>query len=1101
MQNYHKHCSESNIFIADSAASYMDYVNRAVELGHKVISTVEHGWQGRYHFALDTINKYKKQYKEKHNMECPHEFKLIFGAEAYWVKDNQAKDRTNAHIILLAKNENGRRKINGILSDANEFGYYFQPRVDEKSILSLPPDDVFVTSACIGFWKYDKTEPGYTENLIKKLKDHFGDNFMLEVQYHHTEEQRELNKKILQFADKYNIDIIAGMDSHYIYPEQEMEREYILEAKRIHYDDEEGWFMDYPDDATTFQRFADQGILTEEQIRRAMDNTDLLLDFEDFTVDNPIFSYTPKLPTLYDGKHTINGKLLPKLNQEERNKLYSVLISKLFKKYLEENVPRERWDEYFEGVKQEVDVIKETGMADYFLIDYEIVKDAVENGASLTNSGRGSAVGYFTNTLLGFSKVDRFTSPIKLYPERFISKSRILETNSLPDIDLNWGTPEIAEKSQEKIMGKNHAYPMIAFGTFKKKSAFKLYARSQDLDFDIANEISKQIAKYETAVKYADDEDRKHINIYDYVDTKYHDYITQSEPYWGIIADKKKAPCSYLLYAGDIREEIGLIKCKSESTKKEYITTVIDGSVAENYKFLKNDILKVDVVLLTDLIYKRINMKPHTVKELTDAVAVDEKVWDIYAKGLTIGVNQCEKDSTMDKVKKYQPQNVSELAAFIAGIRPGFKTMYSTFAAREPYEYGLKEFDSLIQTEQFPFSFIMYQEQLMTTLNYAGFPIDQCYQIIKDISKKKADKVKPLKDQFIKGFAKKIINDCESPEASVEMAERIWQIVDDSTAYSFNSSHAYCMALDSLYNAWQKANYPYEFYEVLLQVFSDKGKKDKVAELKKEMLIGFGIREGQYRWGVDNRNFVANPKEQRIEPALISIKGLSQGLANDLYKLSQTGSYDNFYEVWKAVNKLKTSNSAKINTLVEINYFEEFGSIKKIKKFLSVMDLFYERSQFHISDEVVSQYPEIIEKFCANKTEKQYRGFDYDAALLYLWNSLEDEKTPIKEQLQYEFENFGYVKTILPELDADFAMVIKIDGKYKNKTVTLYRLFDGSQENVKVKGYSLDMHPLTEGDIIKTIECKEDHKWRKGADGFYQTDEKELILTKWREVN
>lgn len=1098
MQNYHKHCSESNIFTPDSAASYMDYIKRAVELGHKVISTVEHGWQGRYHFALDTIAKYKKDYKEEFGQDCPHEFKLIFGAEAYWVKDNQEKDKTNAHIVLLAKNENGRRKINGILSDANEFGYYYKPRIDEKSILSLPADDVFVTSACVAFWQY---EDDYMEEFVQKLKSHFGANFMLEVQYHHTDKQKDLNRKIVELSDKYDIPMIVGMDSHYIYPEQEMERDYILEAKGVHYEDEDGWFMDYPDDETTFKRFVEQGILTEDQIKQAMDNTDLLLDFEDFTINNPVFSRTPKLPSLYDGEHFINGKRLPKLTQEERNKKYSVLISKLFKQYLEEHVPRERWDEYFEGVKQEVDVIKETGMADYFLIDYEIVKDAVANGASLTNSGRGSAVGYFTNTLLGFSKVDRFTSPIKLYPERFISKSRILESNSLPDIDLNWGTPEIAEKSQEKIMGKNHAYPMIAFGTFKKKSAFKLYARSQDMDFDLANEISQQIEKYETALKYADDDERDDINIYDYVDPNYHDYITQSKPYWGIISDKKKAPCSHLLYSGDIREEIGLIKCKSESTKKEYITTVIDGSVAENYKFLKNDILKVDVVLLTDLVYKRIGMEPHTVKELTDAVLNDEKVWDIYARGLTIGVNQCEKDSTMEKVKNYQPKNVSELAAFIAGIRPGFKTMYSKFASREPYEYGIRNFDNLIQTEQFPYSFIMYQEQLMTTLNYAGFPIDQCYQIIKDIAKKHPEKVRPLKSQFIDGFSQKIVNDCSSKEESIEMSEQIWKIIDDSTSYSFNSSHAYCMALDSLYGAWQKANYPYEFYEVLLQVFSEKGKKDKVAILKQEMREGFGISEGDYRWGNDNRRFVADKENKAINPALVSIKGLSQGLANDLYKISRDFKSDNFYDVWKRVNELKTSNSAKIDILIRINYFEEFGSINKLLKFVELVDLFYKRSQFKKSEEIVQKYKSIIEKFSEDETDKLYKNFDYEKALSYIWDNFKDIKTTQKEMIAYELEYLGYVKTIMPELPADYAVVISIDGKYSNKNVTLYRINDGTSEVVKVKGKKLKIKPLEVGDIIKTISCSNERKWRKNEnDEFYQIDERENILTEWSEV-
>lgn len=89
--------------------------------------------------------------------------------------------------------------------------------------------------------------------------------------------------------------------------------------------------------------------------------------------------------------------------------------------------------------------------------------------------------------------------------------------------------------------------------------------------------------------------------------------------------------------------------------------------------------LKVDVVLLIDKIYKRIGIKQHTVNELDAIVKDNQKVWDIYAKGLTIGVNQIEKASTAKKMMKYKAANVSELCAFIAAIRPGFKSMYSTF--------------------------------------------------------------------------------------------------------------------------------------------------------------------------------------------------------------------------------------------------------------------------------------------------------------------------------------------------------------------------------------------------------------------------------------
>ena len=382
------------------------------------------------------------------------------------------------------------------------------------------------------------------------------------------------------------------------------------------------------------------------------------------------------------------------------------------------------------------------------------MKDGVEHGGLITDTGRGSAVGFFTNTLCGFSKIDRFKSAIKLYPERFISTTRILETRSLPDIDLNVGTPEIFEQAQKRVLGENHAVAMIAFGTLKKLSAFKIYAKAQNMDFELANTISKQISQYDEAVNNAPEEEKDEINIYDFVDERYSEYIEKSKDYWGVISDKKPAPSAYLLYDGDIRKEIGLIKCKSRTSKKEYITCVIDGAIAENYKFLKNDILKVDVVLLIDLVFKRIGIDHFDVNTLIDKTKNDKKTWDIYANGLTIGINQVEKEGTKNKCMRYKPHNISELSAFVAAIRPGFKSMYSKFESREDFSYGIPTLDNLLRTEELPVSYIFFQEQCMMVLNYAGFPMSECYSAIKAIAKKHPEKVKPLKTKFIKGFKK-----------------------------------------------------------------------------------------------------------------------------------------------------------------------------------------------------------------------------------------------------------------------------------------------------------------------------------------------------------
>lgn len=1074
MQNYHRHSCYSNIFTADSSVTNEDYAKRAAELGHKIISSVEHGWQGYYFQCFELAKKYN--------------LKFIFGTEAYWVKNRHEKDRTNGHIIILAKNENGRQAINDILSTASEDGYYFKPRVDLELLLSLPSEDVFITSACIAFWQYNDIE-----EIVIKLHNYFKDNFMLEIQYHNTEKQIELNKKIRTLSNKYDIKMIVGLDSHYIYPEQSDERDYILESKGIHYDNEDDWYMDYPDDKTVFLRFKAQNIFTDEEIQEAMDNTDVCLAFDDYN-NVPIFNKEIKLLTLY-----------PNLTQEEKDKLYSKLITKKFKEYMK-NIPPERYEEYYEGVKMEVQTYKDTGMVDYPLLDYEIVKEAIRLGGLITSTGRGSAVGYFTNTLCGFSKVDRFTSAIKLYPERFISTTRILETKSLPDVDLNVGTPEIFEQAQINVCGREHVYPMIAFGTFKKKNAFKMYAKAMNLEFSIANTISEQIDKYDKAITYAEDDEVDDISIYDYIDEKYHSYIDASKKYWGIISDKKKAPSAYLLYQGNIRKEIGLVKCKSASTKKEYITCVIDGAIAENYKFLKNDILKVDVVLLINKVFNRIGIEPFDVNTLLKKTANDTKVWELYWNGYTVGMNQVERKSkthpnpfgTVNKVKKYKPKNISELSAFIAAIRPGFKSMYSRFESREDFKWGIPTLDNLIRTKELPVSFLFFQEQVMSVLNYAGFPMDECYGIIKAIAKKHPEKVKPLKVRFIEGFRKKLIeNEGLSFELAQSNSEKVWQIVNDNCGYSFNSAHAYSVALDSLYNAWQKANYPYEFYEVLLNHYTEKGNKEKVSWLKEEMFNAFKISEGEYKWGLDNRKFVLDKEHHCINPSLVSIKGIGQNVANLLFEASHYQGYQNLYYIFVNVN----ISSDIYQKLIKLGYFSDFGSTLKILKYKSAFDSLYERKQFN-KDGIEPAYEKYIVSN-SKETSKQYTNFDFKKALSEIWDSLEEEDISIIDKITNEIECLGYAKTTMPSMPSSYCYIQSIKGNQK-RTVQLYRLHDGTTETVKIKERDFSKHPFKEGQLIKTIDCYDDKKWKLDKEKstadkkeFYQIDETERILSKW----
>lgn len=198
--------------------------------------------------------------------------------------------------------------------------------------------------------------------------------------------------------------------------------------------------------------------------------------------------------------------------------------------------------------------------------------------------------------------------------------------------------------------------------------------------------------------------------------------------------------------------------------------------------------LKVDVVNVNADIYQSIGMEQPSSRELLEMVDGDKPTWDLYAKGYTLGLNQVEKEKSAAKAMRYKPRNMSELSAFVAAIRPAFKSMLDVFLDRRHFDYGIPALDKLLQTKEIPSSFILYQEQMMKVLQYGGFTASDSYVAIKAIAKKHPEKVKPLRDQFLSGFAGRLISDEYIDEASSkETSEKVWQIISDACSYGFNS--------------------------------------------------------------------------------------------------------------------------------------------------------------------------------------------------------------------------------------------------------------------------------------------------------------------------
>ena len=1070
--NYHKHTSLSNRYMKDSPLLPIDYWNELkARYGDKpcIYTTVEHGWAGNYFKQYDDLEKFNK--KNGTNI------RWIYGAEAYWVKDRHEPDRSNCHIVLLARTDKGRKAINKILSIANKDGYYARPRIDLELIDQLPYDDVMITTACIAFWnKYDDIG-----DIVRHLAESFP-HFYLEVQAHNTPAQKELNLRIIKISEELLVPIIAGCDSHVITESQMLDRDELLKSGNIHYEDEDGWYMDYPTYDVLFDRFKQQGVLTDEQIKAAINNTNVLFEFEDIKLDRSL-----KVPVI---------KELRNKTQEERNHIFEQILKDEW--FLQKSdINKDKLQQYYQEIKHDIGEIEACNMADYFILSYMVMKRGQEKyGGILTPSGRGSAVSMYLNKLLRLTKVDKVNSPVLMYSERFLTKERVLDSHTPPDIDNNVSDRQPFIQAQRDLVGELGTYDLLALGTLKFKAAWKMYARAYNVEPDTANEVSKQIDRYETAKKHA--EDGETVDIHKYVDPKYQKLVDGCQKYLGIYDTAKGHPCATVAFDGDIEEEIGISLCKSEATGKEVLVANIESGTIDVFGYLKQDYLIVDSIGLTYDIYKEAGIEPFTVNQLLEKIAHDDATWQIYADGYTQCVNQCEQPKSTQKVMRYKPKNIAELTQFIAAIRPSFQSMYQTFEQRQHFDYGIKALDDLLQDEYCSSSFILYQESLMKVLSFAGFPMSETYTIIKAISKKKDYIIKDAKPKFIKNFAQAILDTGETDDDNKahELADKVWTIIENSAAYGFNSAHAYCMAIDSVTIAYLKAHYPLEFYKCVLQRFTDKGEKDKVALIKQEMLKrGYKLKDIQF--GDDNRSFNIDRANNCIVQTMASIKDMPKSAPEALYELGKS-DIKNRAALYQALMDDPRINKKAIEILFHLGYFNKFAQPNRL-----IAE--YEIYQKYISAKVLTKSSfddimiDVIRPCCGKETEKQFREIDNKALITALIKQANIKPTTIVDRIKWQLEYLGYCTVNAPNSDPNDWLVLDVKTTgYGTVYVKIYNLCFGVERTHKVNRQYYSKNPISVGDCIKAV-IQEKDKYKKNEDGeWIKTGEKENIIKCWK---
>ena len=1029
--NYHKHDHISNIFSPDTNTKQEEYIQKAIEYGHTAYFTTNHGSFGDIFEARTLCNKY--------GLRC------IAGIEGYIVPDASEKDKRNYHIVVIPKTDIARKKMNYVSSMANINGFYYKPRFFLSDLLNLDKDDVYITTACVAGLLRDEDS---VRKIFMPLYEHFGNNVMLEVQNHLDPVQIDINKKAIYYSDQFGLSLIAANDSHYIDESGKQERLELLKGKHIDYSSEDSFILDYPSDETMVKRFKKQGVLSDRQIDYAINNNMFFYQCEVIQLD-----YSIKMPTIYPG-----------LSPNKRVDLLKIKISEKFKHIIEtDHITKEELPKYKDGINYEMKIIEATNddvhTADYFLFNERNVDLAVNKyGGVLTRGGRGSCGSFYINRILGMTQLDRFRINLPLFPDRFASIARLLENRSLPDIDFNVKEQEPFVKASRELLGEHGCYPMYAPGTMQISEAFRNVCRSKGMNFDDFNDVAKNLDTYKD-------------------DKKWKPYIEEANKYVGTIVSGSVHPCAHILSDKNLLYEYGVTRLG------ENLCVLITSSEADEYKVLKNDYLIVKVWKLIDETFKEIGNPIIPANELLDSIKNDQRVWDLFKNGITCTLNQVDSDNGTQQAKRYKVSSFEDGAHLTAAIRPSFDSWRDRFLNREEYTTGSSQLDDVLKDTH---GYILFQESLMQYFDWLGVTPAESIGLIKKISKKK---IKPSDFANLEERLKKqwIIN-----TGSDEMFNETWNMIQSCMSYGFCAAHAAATSLDMCYGAYLKVNYPYEYYSVCFNNYSDD--QVRTNKLKKE-LDYFNIKLSDVKFRHSTSRYNYNKQNHMIYKGLSSIKYISNNIGDDLYSLKDN-KYDSFIDLLVDLTKM-TINSKQLDILIKIDFFEEFGDIAYLLKCNEIFDKYYGKKQIKKDKALLDGLDfDLIKKCCEKETPKMFGGLNSLKLIKEISSGFKNLEIDLKTKIQYQLDILGYIN-ISDKRYSRFCVVTDLNVNYSPR-ISLYALANGNTIPVKVSKQIYKKHPLKRGDIVKVIDQYRKPKSKKVNGEWVQTDEKEWWVTEYK---
>lgn len=847
------------------------------------------------HGSMYGIIEFYKKCKQRN-------IKPIIGCEVYVSeKDYKIKDQSNRryyHLILLAENNLGYTNLLKIVSEGFVSGFYYKPRVD-IDLIKKYSEGIICLSACLNGeinQRILEDDLEGADEALKKYLEVFGrDNFFLEIQDHGLPEQRKVNHELLKLHEKYDVEMVATNDVHYI------------EKKDSFYQD--------------VLMCIQTGSLVKDTDRMKMPNSEFYLKSPEMMEE--IFRN-------YEGAYENTKKIAQRCNVEIKfhephlpyfSKTPNSMTNTDYLKYLVDKGLVEKYGEITDNIRQradkEISVIENMGYVDYFLIVWDFVKYAKDHDIAV-GPGRGSAAGSIISYALDITRVD----PLKydLLFERFLNPERV----SMPDIDIDFcyeNRDRVVEYVNE-LYGRDHVSQIITFGRMQARNAIRDVGRVLDISYNKVDKIAKLIPQaigmtIDLALETT--EKLKH---------EYHQDVQTKRMIDTARAIESLPRHTSIHAAGIVMSKNILTDIVPLALSNDQVVTQFNMTEIEELGLLKMDFLGLrNLTVIQDTI-KDVKKNRGIDVDISTIDENDPNIIKQFNKANTIGIFQFESAGMRAFLKNLKPTRFDDLIAANSLFRPGPMDEIPRYIENKNNPNNVTFIDkSLKPILSVTYGIIVYQEQVMQIVQQlAGFSLGEADNLRRAMSKKKMNVMEENREIFVNGKTDSdgniLIPGCVRNGISAKNANKIYDEMISFAKYAFNKSHSAAYSLVAVQTAYLKYYYKEEYMANLIS--SIMGNNSKVyLYINESKRLGIEVLPPDVNESYDR--FTTSDKKIRF--GLSAIKNVGVNFINAIIMARKNGNFINFKDFLERIEEVSPNsmNKKALESLIKAGAFDSLG--------------------------------------------------------------------------------------------------------------------------------------------------------------------------------